>query len=136
MHQVLHNGGAPSVHLFGMQHTGMEAADKVSTKLAGAHCSSTSIGVLIGCQMLCLSALSKVAAMKLAPEHSVARQDPLPADEGSRIHPLSTALRRGLRDALASRLRCRCNHEQAGLCCNAAVSALSHLGIHSTAADA
>ena len=38
MHQVLHIDGARSVHLFGMQHTGMEAAEKVRDKLACAHC--------------------------------------------------------------------------------------------------
>lgn len=38
MHEVLHIDGAPSVHLFGMQHTGMEAAEKVITKLTCAHC--------------------------------------------------------------------------------------------------
>ena len=50
-HEVLHLDGAPSVHLFGMQHTGMEAAEKVSTKLACAHYQCTlSMIELIPCQ--------------------------------------------------------------------------------------
>ena len=75
MHQVLHIDGAPSVHLFGMQHTGMDSAEKVSTKLACAHCNESVIHGVIGGQKLCLSALSKVAAMDF-----VACQGPLPAD--------------------------------------------------------
>ena len=43
MQQVLHIDGTPPVHLFGMQHTGMEAAEKVSTKLASAHCNVSSV---------------------------------------------------------------------------------------------